>query len=380
VAGLGLRSAILVVGPLAPQIAADLSLSHALTGLLSTLPLVLMGVSAIFAAQIAVGWGYRLTLGVSLLVAGLASVLRAFAPEIASMLLVTVPIGVGMGIASVVLPMFVKARFVDQPARATGAYILGIVAGSSFTISLAIPASNALGGWRQALLLFGLGVVACALAWFALVRGHETRSRVPLRLPHLPWRSSRAWFLVLLFWFQSVLFYGLIAWLVPSLVERGWEPSAAGAVTGALAFLGLPGTLLVSLVGDRLPRGRTFAFASAGCLVGFVGLATDADLAWLWAACVGLSLAPVFSLVMTLPLDAAERPSQVGQFTALMLGAGYILSAASPAVLGALRDATGSFASSLWSLAAVAAVMLATSPLVGRLSHRHAIAYDRAPA
>src|SRR5262245_59458760 len=101
VAGLGLRSAILVVGPLAPQIAADLSLSHTLTGLLSTLPLVMMGVAAVVAGQVTTSLGYRLTLGGCLLVTGLAAVLRAFAPEIGSMLLLTVPIGIGIGIASV---------------------------------------------------------------------------------------------------------------------------------------------------------------------------------------------------------------------------------------------------------------------------------------
>jgi CP family cyanate transporter-like MFS transporter len=119
--------------------------------------------------------------------------------------------------------------------------------------------------------------------------------------------------------------------------------------------------------------------ASAGCLVGFIGIAADADLAWLWAACVGLCLAPVFSLIMTLPLDAAERPSEVGEYTALMLGAGYVLSAASPAVLGALRDSTGSFASSLWVLALVAGVMVSTSPLVARIGQWHATAYEEAP-
>jgi CP family cyanate transporter-like MFS transporter len=147
-----------------------------------------------------------------------------------------------------------------------------------------------------------------------------------------------------------------------------------------LTFLGLPATLVVLAVGDRVPRGPTFAFSSLVCLIGFVGLSTAADLAWVWAACVGLSLAPIFSLVMTLPLDAADRPAEVGDYTAVMLSAGYVLSAAAPAVLGALRDATGSFTSSLWSLALIAAVMLIASPLVGRLSARHAIAYDRAQA
>jgi cyanate permease len=48
----------------------------------------------------------------------------------------------------------------------------------------------------------------------------------------------------------------------------------------------------------------------------------------------------------------------VAAFTAVMLGAGYCVSAASPFAVGALRDATGSFADALWLLVATAAGML----------------------
>jgi MFS transporter, CP family, cyanate transporter len=42
-----------------------------------------------------------------------------------------------------------------------------------------------------------------------------------------------------------------------------------------------------------------------------------------------------------------------------MLGAGYTIAAAGPIALGAVRDLTGSFATSLWALVGLAAVLLA---------------------
>jgi CP family cyanate transporter-like MFS transporter len=43
----------------------------------------------------------------------------------------------------------------------------------------------------------------------------------------------------------------------------------------------------------------------------------------------------------------------------LMLGAGYTIAAAGPIALGAVRDLTGSFATSLWVLVALAVALLA---------------------
>ena len=62
--------------------------------------------------------------------------------------------------------------------------------------------------------------------------------------------------------------------------------------------------------------------------------------------------------MMTMPLDVADHPSDVGAMAALMLGAGYTLSAIGPVVLGLLRDAAGSFTLAMWLLFAITGVIL----------------------
>ncbi len=64
---------------------------------------------------------------------------------------------------------------------------------------------------------------------------------------------------------------------------------------------------------------------------------------------------------MTLPLDAARLPNQVGGYTALMLAAGYLIGALAPALLGATRDLTGNFTVTMAILVGTAAVMLVLS-------------------
>jgi CP family cyanate transporter-like MFS transporter len=70
-------------------------------------------------------------------------------------------------------------------------------------------------------------------------------------------------------------------------------------------------------------------------------------------------MGPLFSLTMTLPVDVGRGPAGVAAYTGLMLGAGYSLSALSPLVLGAIRDASGSFDAVLWALVGTSTALFA---------------------
>ena len=77
-----------------------------------------------------------------------------------------------------------------------------------------------------------------------------------------------------------------------------------------------------------------------------------------WAGLTGLSIGTFFPLMLTLPLDVADEPAQVGAVAGLMLGVGYTFGAVTPFALGAVRDVTGSFSASLWILVAVSATLV----------------------
>ena len=71
----------------------------------------------------------------------------------------------------------------------------------------------------------------------------------------------------------------------------------------------------------------------------------------------GLCTGAMFPLVMTLPVDIGKRPVDVGAVAGLMLGLGYSIGAIAPFLLGAVRDATGSFTATLWLIAGAGAVL-----------------------
>jgi CP family cyanate transporter-like MFS transporter len=77
----------------------------------------------------------------------------------------------------------------------------------------------------------------------------------------------------------------------------------------------------------------------------------------LWALAIGASLGILFPMTMTLPLDLARRPAEVGPISSMMFGVGYLIAAASPVVLGSIRDITGGFTGALAVLVGVAIVL-----------------------
>jgi CP family cyanate transporter-like MFS transporter len=89
------------------------------------------------------------------------------------------------------------------------------------------------------------------------------------------------------------------------------------------------------------------------------GLAAVPGGGYAWAALAGLAVGALFPLMLTLPLDVADDPADVGAAAAFMLCGGYCIAAVAPLGLGAVRDATGSFAGVLWFLVGVSVALVA---------------------
>jgi CP family cyanate transporter-like MFS transporter len=125
-----------------------------------------------------------------------------------------------------------------------------------------------------------------------------------------------------------------------------------------MSAAGIPAGLVIPWYADRMGARRLYLVGNSALMfVGLLGLVVLPGAAWEWSVLLGLGTGAVFPLLLTLPLDVAEQPAGVGAVGGLMLGAGYLLSAMSPLFLGAVRDATGSFAAGLSALAGGVALM-----------------------
>jgi CP family cyanate transporter-like MFS transporter len=171
-----------------------------------------------------------------------------------------------------------------------------------------------------------------------------------------------------------MIYYGLVAWLANVYVERGWDQASAGSLLATMNGIGLLTTIGVPLVADRLGSRRGQLLASAlAVLVGLLGVLLVPEAGLLWSVALGLALGAIFPLVLTLPVDVADAPGEVGAVAALMLLGGYILSSTGPVLLGAIRDVTGDFQASIWSLVGLAVALIVTCLALSPRRLRHGI-------
>ena len=318
-----------------------------------------MGVFALPARHLSGRIGSRSAVSVAVALVGAFGVARAFAPEIAGLILLTFPIGIGMGLAGAILPVVVKERFADRPGFSTGIYTTGITIGAAIAAAVAVPLTIHAGSWRAPLAIFGAVSVILTVAWVGLTRNeppHERANGGPLRLPL---RSPLAWHLVGCFFFMSAVFYGLNAWLPDVYVDRGWSEGSAGGLLALLNGISIPCGFAVAWAADHWWRRQRWLTAAATLqLVAILGVIAVPSAGWVWAALLGVALGPLFPLTMTLPLDARSDPAEVAAIAAMMLGVGYTVSAASPFLLGVIRDQASSYTPVLWCIAGAAALLV----------------------
>lgn len=363
--GTALRPQALIIGPLVGLVQADLGMSHAVAGLLSTIPVLCMSFLAPLGPVVA-GWiGPRMGAAVCVALVGVFGILRGLLPDAILVLAATVGVGVGMAVVGPILPMIVRIRLPNNPAAGTGAYVVGFVIGGTITAAVAVPLADSFGGWRASFMIVSAAAFASLAAWLWLMPRDEGHQRVPLALPRLPWRRPSAWLLGGIFGSQSVLFYGCITWLASIYEERGWRLADAGGLIALLTGVGLVSTLAVPVLADRFGTRRSqLTIAALLSIAGISGIALTPGeqpgslLTIGSTALLGLGIGAYFPLALTLPVDVASDGADAASITALMLLIGYLLAAIAPVALGLLRDATGSFDAVLVSLVAIAVSML----------------------
>jgi MFS transporter, CP family, cyanate transporter len=356
--GLALRPQLVGIGPLSGDIQRDLSLSHAMAGLLATIPVLCMGLLAPLGPIMAARSGTVNTVTLSIGLIGSAGVLRAFVDEQWTLMALTVAIGLGMGAGGVLMPVVVREHLPERALDGTVAYTSGIQAGAAASAAAAIPLAM-LGGWRAALVAFSVSTLLIVIPWRAAFRQTTRRAgrlrRAVLR-DFLDWTG---WWFAFLFGLFGVAYYGLIAWLADAYVEFGWAPVEAGGLLGLLNAGSLTGALTVRFVAARV-GGQNVAIILMGVLfaIAITGLALFPGLGLAGAVLAGYANGSLFPLLLTLPVRSSASTEQVAGRSTVMIGAGYTLAAVSPVALGAVRDASGTFHTSLFVLAGIGVVLM----------------------
>jgi MFS transporter, CP family, cyanate transporter len=348
-----LRPAITSVGPLTDEIREGLHLSSAGVGLITTLPLLAFGAVSPFAARIGLRLGIERTLAIALALIATGLFVRALG-GVAIVYLTTTLVGAGIAAGNVLLPGLVKEEFPERSGQMTSVYVTAMVGVAGVASAVSVPLSNTGLGWRGALGFWALPALVAFFVWLPQLRESHVPEAAGRHVP-LPWRSPLAWQITIFMGLQSVIFFGLVAWLPELLRDAGVSAATSGVMVGVMQVGGLVATIVVPVLALRRPTQHGLVLVNAAvCLGGLVGLlVAPRELAPLWAVMVGLSTGAFLSLGLTFFVVRARDTAHTAALSGMAQSGGYTLAAASPAGIGALHDLSGDWTVPLWALVGV---------------------------
>jgi len=353
--GANVRTIILAVPPLLPLIQRDLGLSHTGIGLLTALPVLIMGIGAWPAGLIMHRAGGRFSVALGLLVVGAGSLLRGVWPSALPLFTVTVVLSLGIALAQTSVVALVRLWFPHRIGYSTALYTNGIIFGETLGAGLTVPLLARLGpdAWRFTVAAWGMPVLAVLFLWLlAAPEGKPPRASASpdflgTRRPSEPVRIAgrplwlMAAHLGLLSGCCSLIYFNMNAWIAPFNAALGQSPVTPLSLT-LLNASQLPVCLCLTPFAHRL-TGRRAPFAVSGgfCLVAIMGWAlSPATLQPLWAVVFGGSTVAVLVLGLALPPFFAT-PATVARLVGATLSVSYLLSFSGQVIGGRLWDLTG---------------------------------------
>jgi MFS transporter, CP family, cyanate transporter len=362
--GLDLRPALVSVGPLIEAIQAAFHLTHTQAALLTAIPDLMMGLLAVPAPGLARRYGRDRVILAALALLMVATFVRALSNSPPVLYAATAAVGGGIAIAGALVGGFIKASFPSRAPLLVGVY--GAALGLGATLSAAVTGPMAaLYGWRLAAGFWAVPGVTALAAWLLLEVRQGARPVVNSPRYRLPFAEAKAWLIGLFFAADNFLFYALVAWIVPMLREHGMSASRAGLVLATFTVGLSVGMILAGAVSFKSDRRIVLAGFSILTLLGLVALALAPTAApFVFLPMISFGIGGGFALGMTLPLDNTRDPDEANTWSAFAILVAYLLAATGPILVGALRDATGSFTPAFHMLILVGVAMLGLTPFL----------------
>jgi CP family cyanate transporter-like MFS transporter len=336
-------------------------------GVLTSMPVVFFGIGAFASPAIVRRFGLDRTLLVLLVTIALGILVR-LGFGYPGLLFGTALLGLAIAVANVILPSIVRARFPKRIALVTAGYTMLLGVSASLAATFAVPSSEALGGWRGALVIWVIPAVLAILVWSTQARKVE-HDIVLATTEAQAARSVRVspitWWIVLYFGIQSLGFYALLSWLPTILIDGGATPSRAGFLLGVMTFVGVPFALFLSTNLGRLKNlSLAASLSSVVTLAGFILLLTPFDL--VAVIVVGLGQALTFPVALNLISTKGSTAAQTTELSTLSQGIGYLVSAAGTFAFGLLGDLTNAWAIPVVFLAALTLIQIWAGFAAGR--------------
>jgi CP family cyanate transporter-like MFS transporter len=367
---LNLRPLFASLSPVLPEIMADLGIAPATASLITTLPVLCLGLFAATAPLLAQRLGSERAIFWLLVVVALGTALRGV-PSLPVLLLGSALAGSGVAVVNVLLPGLIKRDFPARTGLMTGLFTTAICAGGAFGAAFTVPAERAFHSWPLALAVWAVPAVIVAMLWLpqALAAGRPARGQ-SMTAPGL-WRDRLAWQVTFVMGLQSAIAYCVFGWLAPLLRERGLAADIAGYAVSASILAQMVACLVVPSIAIRFRDQRAFGLAIvAAAVLGFVGLVLGPlSGVWLFAVLQGLGQGGALAVAIMLIILRSPDSRVAAHLSSMAQSVGYTLAAGGPLVMGFIRQASGGFGATIWLILALGAGCALAMLGAGRARH-----------
>src|SRR4051794_10611429 len=175
IASLNLRPSINSIAPLLETIRTSLGMNASVASLLTSIPVLCMGLFAPVAVKFSGKWGIERVLGWSLLVIGVGTILRFFTNSVSFLLITAFIAGIGIAFAGPLLPGFIKRHFPKHVPSMIATYTVALKLGAALSSSFVVPMQSSMNSWQSALTIFVVVQIPVSLVLPILLRRFPSR-------------------------------------------------------------------------------------------------------------------------------------------------------------------------------------------------------------
>ncbi|MBO0995410.1 CynX/NimT family MFS transporter [Bacillus sp. SD088] len=369
--GANLRAPLTSVGALISFIRDDLSLSHAVAGSITTLPLLAFALLSPFAPKLANRLGMEKTIFFSLLLLMIGLIVRSFFGT-SFLFIGTIMIGMAISIGNVLLPGLIKMNFPLKIGFVTGIYAVFMNLFGAFGSGLSVPIASIKGvGWKGSLAFWTILAIIALLFWIPQLRKPSESVKVVKASEQKGksiWHSPLAWHITIFMGLQSLIFYTFITWLPEILQTHGYSSSASGWMLFLMQFALIPVTFIIPVVAEKMKDQKVISGITAFFfMAGIVGLFLGSKLLIpLSVILIGIAAGSAFSLAMMFFSLRTSSGQEAAEMSGMAQSLGYLLAAVGPMLFGGLHDLFHSWKIPLLLLFLLAMVIFITGVNAGK--------------
>jgi len=341
-AGVYLRIPILVAPPLGPFISDELNLTQALTGALTTIPLLMLAIGAMPGSLAISRIGPRNTLALAMVIMVLGSAGRALVPDTLTLMVASAVMGLGVAMMQPALPALLPRWLAPHHvAMGSAIYMNGMLMGEFIGAGVTLPVLMPLldHSWRATLFAWSLPALLVAAALFLPKRDLARPVRKTAWLPD--WHNPLTLKLGLLLGLSASMFFGLNAYMGNLLEQQGHFdklPQALFCYNIAQVFASL---MMLKLAHSWVGR-RSLIVATAAISIAGTAGAVLLDGWWSIASATLMSFVAGILLILLVALPPLlVRSEDTGRLSAGTFLVGYTVAFSVPMLGGLLADFTG---------------------------------------